>query len=249
MWPWNTFKDEIIKVLKLDYLMSVLAVFLCTLIFGLISSVVGGIISIPSVLLVVFGTMLMTTGKGAAVVGFLIIFVAYLLLFFVISIVSWLMQSLMFITYTRIFLTLKQTGKINLSDLGYVFNCGSTKNIIMVSLKKSFSIALWSLLFVVPGIIKAMEYYMVDYLLAVNPYIKYDRAIEISKTTTNGNKFNIFLTLFVLSVIGSLGSMVAGIGVYFTMPILYIGMCEIYHFLGTMALSRNIATNQEIPTV
>lgn len=51
---------------------------------------------------------------------------------------------------------------------------------------------LWSLLFVVPGIIKAIAYSQAKYVIHDNPRLKGKEAIEISKRMTNGFKGNLF---------------------------------------------------------
>ena len=54
-------------------------------------------------------------------------------------------------------------------------------------------IGLWSLLFVIPGIVAAYRYYYVDFLLADNPGLTGSRAREISKEMTKGEKGSLFL--------------------------------------------------------
>ena len=86
---------------------------------------------------------------------------------------------------------------------------------LFVPLKKYFHIGLtmlwlgikvflWSLLLVIPGIIKSFEYSMVPYILAENPSIKTKRAFQISKAMTKGNKWHIFVLglSFILWIIG-----------------------------------------------
>lgn len=51
---------------------------------------------------------------------------------------------------------------------------------------------LWSLLFVVPGIIKSLAYSQANYVIHDNPRLKGKEAIEISKRMTNGFKGDLF---------------------------------------------------------
>ncbi|MFR7477660.1 MAG: DUF975 family protein [Acutalibacteraceae bacterium] len=55
------------------------------------------------------------------------------------------------------------------------------------------TIMLWGLLFVVPGIIKALEYSMVPWLLAENPTMTGQEARAISRRMTRGEKGAIFV--------------------------------------------------------
>ena len=53
-------------------------------------------------------------------------------------------------------------------------------------------ISLWSLLLIVPGIIKAYSYRMVPYILADDPGISGKEAIDISRQMMDGQKWNAF---------------------------------------------------------
>ena len=64
---------------------------------------------------------------------------------------------------------------------------------------KGLSTFLWSLLFIIPGIIKYFEYYMVPYIIADNPNLKRNRVFEISKKMMEGQKWKTFV--FILSFI------------------------------------------------
>ena len=51
---------------------------------------------------------------------------------------------------------------------------------------------LWTLLFVVPGIIKSISYSQTSYILNDNPMLAYDRAIERSMAMMEGHKWEYF---------------------------------------------------------
>lgn len=53
-------------------------------------------------------------------------------------------------------------------------------------------IALWSLLFIIPGIIKAFAYSMSTYILADNPNMTQKEARKYSEKLMEGNKFRLF---------------------------------------------------------
>ena len=55
---------------------------------------------------------------------------------------------------------------------------------------------LWSMLFVIPGIIKSYSYAMTPYILAENPGMKADDAITESRKIMDGNKWRLFCLLF-----------------------------------------------------
>ncbi len=52
---------------------------------------------------------------------------------------------------------------------------------------------LWSLLFVIPGIVKAYAYSMTPYIIYENPHLTADEAITLSRRLTDGAKGELFL--------------------------------------------------------
>ncbi|MBR5472843.1 MAG: DUF975 family protein [Clostridia bacterium] len=57
-------------------------------------------------------------------------------------------------------------------------------------------ISLWSLLFIIPGIIKTYSYAMTPYILAENPELTANEAITKSRQIMNGNKWRLFCLHF-----------------------------------------------------
>ena len=54
-------------------------------------------------------------------------------------------------------------------------------------------IALWSLVFVIPGVIKSYQYRMVPYILAEHPDMGTDEVLELSKDMMRGQKWEAFV--------------------------------------------------------
>lgn len=81
------------------------------------------------------------------------------------------------------------------ADVGLVGHAFQTnyKNIIKVCFFRDLYIFLWSLLLFVPGVIKAYEYRMVNYLLAENPNMETKEALETSRNMMYGNKWDSFI--------------------------------------------------------
>lgn len=77
--------------------------------------------------------------------------------------------------------------------LGFPFKKGRYGNVCKVMFLTKLFIALWSLLFLIPGIYKTYQYRMVPYLLAENPDLDYDRVLSMSKMMMNGEKWNAFI--------------------------------------------------------
>lgn len=78
------------------------------------------------------------------------------------------------------------------SSLGHGFDHHYMNGVKIMFLRGLFT-SLWSLLFVIPGIIKAYEYQMIPYLLAEYPDMPREDAFAVSKYMMNGNKFRSFI--------------------------------------------------------
>ena len=79
-----------------------------------------------------------------------------------------------------------------LNELTYAFD-HSYMNVVKIMFMKQLKIFGWTLLFIVPGIIKSYEYRMIPYIVAENPDISYDDAFATTKRMMNGNKWNTFV--------------------------------------------------------
>lgn len=126
-----------------------------------------------------------------------------------------------------------EVGNAGVGRIFYSFSGGRYWNTVKVMLLRNVFIFLWSLLFVVPGIIKAYEYCMVPYILSENPDIHYKDALNLSKQMMYGQKMNVFV--LEISFIGweLLGAMACGIGIYFVLPYIEATMAELYALLRT----------------
>ncbi len=95
----------------------------------------------------------------------------------------------------------------------------------------AFFTSLWSMLFVIPGIIKAISYSMAMYVLAENPEIGVMEALKRSKEMTKGNKGKLFVTY--LSFIGwtFVCNFTMGIGYLWLIPYMQVTLASIYNQL------------------
>lgn len=120
-------------------------------------------------------------------------------------------------------------------------------SIVQTLFMRNLFVFFWSLLLYVPGIIKYFEYCMVDYIMAENPSLPWRRALEISRAMTDGEKGSIFIMN--LSFIGwnLLGLLACGLGTFFVTPYREASFAELYQVMRDKALSRGLATPQELP--
>ena len=87
---------------------------------------------------------------------------------------------------------------------------------------------LWSLLFVIPGIIKSYSYAMTPFIMAENPNMTASEAIAVSKVIMDGHKWELFCLEF--SFIGwmFLSVLSCGIGFLFLTPYMNAAMTAFY---------------------
>ena len=101
-------------------------------------------------------------------------------------------------------------------------------------------IALWALLFIIPGIIKALSYSMSYYILIDNPDISANDARKQSMVLMDGNKWRLFCLNF--SFIGwiLLSALTFGILLFWVLPYMEVARAEFYQSL--------IARDEEVHT-
>ena len=91
------------------------------------------------------------------------------------------------------FFILNQTAQPGIGTLLDGFRSGHYVNIVLTMFLRDLFTTLWSLLLVVPGIVKHYEYLMVPYIIAENPAMDYKEAFQISKQMMDGNKWDAFV--------------------------------------------------------
>ena len=103
----------------------------------------------------------------------------------------------------------------------YLRNCGT---LFLMGIK----LALWSMLFVIPGIIKSFEYAMIPYILADDAEISSKEAFQKARELMKGNKWRLFKLDF--SFIGwyALCFLTLGLGTFFLLPYLNAATAEFY---------------------
>ncbi len=139
-------------------------------------------------------------------------------------------------------------SRFNSTDIGRVFSGftgGNYSNIAKTLFIRDLKVFLWSLLFVIPGIIKAYEYSMVPYILAENPNISTERAFQLSRDMTLGRKWDLFV--FDLSFFGwNILASALVIGHIFLRPYVQASKAELYLWLRYDALCYGYAQDWEL---
>lgn len=98
---------------------------------------------------------------------------------------------------------------------------------------------LWTLLFIIPGIIKSISYSMSYYILAENPELSASEVINRSKELTQGHKWDIFVTYLSFIGWGILACLTLGIGYLWLTPYMNITMANVYKQLSDKEVIRD----------
>lgn len=121
------------------------------------------------------------------------------------------------------------------------------KNVLTLFLRDLYTF-LWTLLLIIPGIIKAYQYSMIPYILAENPDISRERAFELSKIMMEGQVGAAFV--LDLSYIGweILGAITLNIvNILYTNPYRQSAWAELYKVNRQSVLDNGEASYQELP--
>lgn len=129
------------------------------------------------------------------------------------------------------FFILNQTAQPGIGTLLDGFRSGHYVNIVLTMFLRDLFTTLWSLLLVVPGIVKHYEYLMVPYIIAENPAMDYKEAFQISKQMMDGEKMEAFI--MDLSFLGwyLLSAVICGLlAIFYVNPYVQASFAEMYTF-------------------
>lgn len=101
------------------------------------------------------------------------------------------------------------------------------RNAVSILLVYLYTI-LWTLLFIVPGIIKGLAYSLTPFIVKDNPQLSPNQAINLSMKMMKGHKFDLFYLY--LSFIGwiLLAMLTLGIGLLWVIPYMQTSMAAFY---------------------
>lgn len=122
----------------------------------------------------------------------------------------------------------EQQRSAGIGRLFWAFENGRYKNVVVVMFMRWLYTLLWSFLFIIPGIIKGYEYYLVPYILHDTPDIDYKDALHLSRDMMYGNKWRLFVLQW--SFIGwqILAAICCGAGFVFLSPYIEATCAEFY---------------------
>lgn len=150
--------------------------------------------------------------------------------------------------YNRYFLKLRGQLEPKATEPYTPFREENWGNIVFVTLLTRISIFMWSLLFVIPGIIKAFQYSLVSVILASDSTISLSNAKRLSKRLMKGHKLELFVLY--LSFIGwfILSVFTGGIlQIIYVQPYLQATIIEFYSCRRAELINKGTLLPQELP--
>ena len=144
---------------------------------------------------------------GAFIVGSLgFIMIAALFM----AVIYFVLGSIVGVGYAKYNLNLVDKKNAAFETLFEYFSHWKTTTI--ARLLRALYVFLWSLLFIIPGIVAGFSYAMTDYILAEDPELTADEAISQSKSLMMGNKWRFFCLQFSFIGWDILATLAFGIG-------------------------------------
>ena len=131
-------------------------------------------------------------------------------------ILSFIFLSPMILAFARINLGMTNGEKVQVKSLLESFD--DFGKALLLNILASVFICLWSILLVVPGIIKALSYSMSFYILAENPDMDAMEALEESKKIMEGHKWEFFVLLLSFILWDILGCITWGLAYIYVAP-------------------------------
>ena len=129
------------------------------------------------------------------------------------------------------FFVLNKTEETSVGTILDGFKSGQYVNIVLTMFLKDLFTALWTLLLIVPGIVKHYEYLMIPYILAENPGMDRKEAFKISKRMMDGQKMETFILDLSFIGWGILSALTCGIvGIFYASPYREATFAELYAF-------------------
>lgn len=195
-WSRKELKEKAKIRLKANYWKAVLV--------GLLALVIGGGTSVASGASSNIGTSEMSDVAGSEFMnviaqisapGIFLIGMFFFAVVLIVMAIALAAQILLFnpleIGSNRFFhIDLEENAEVK--EVCYTFDRGY-KNGVKVMFFRDLYTVLWSLLFIIPGIVKSYEYRMIPYILGEHPDMDKDQVFAMSKQMMDGNKWNAFV--------------------------------------------------------
>lgn len=139
-----------------------------------------------------------------------------------------------------------KTEGLKMEEMFWTFKEDYGGNVLMMFLISLYT-ALWSMLFVIPGIVKGYSYSLAMYIKSENPNIPASTAIELSKRMTNGHKMDLFVLDMSFIGWGILSAFTLNIlGILYVIPYQYASKAFAYEEIKEEALANQVVSEAEL---
>lgn len=193
----------------------------CTIVFMLLTMLVSGI------------QAFFDTGNVDSVVPLLLLAGSLILVFF--------LTGPLTVGYYNVFKDLLVKGENKMTSALFSIGYGNVlRNGFGIFLMGVF-VVLWSILLLIPGIIKSFAYAMTPFILVDYPELSPNQAINLSIKMMKGHKFDLFWLQLSFIGWGLLGILTLGIGYFWLMPYMYTSIAAFYQDVKTEYM--NTTTN------
>jgi len=130
--------------------------------------------------------------------------------------------------FSYVWLSFNRGNPLEIGHLFYGFRGPVFGKAILLWFMRSLFILLWTLLFIIPGLIKSISYSMAYYIQIDNPEYGWNDCIKQSMDITSGFKLQLFVLS--LSFIGwaLLSILTLGFGFFFLIPYMQVSMADFY---------------------
>ena len=125
----------------------------------------------------------------------------------------------------------KENKSFEMKDVFSAFNNTYYWKSIGVSLLMVIYVVLWALLLIIPGIVKAMSYSMAMYIIAENPEMAAEKAIQRSMKMMEGHMWEMFLLWLIGLGLVILSALTLFIGMLWIYPWLEVTMVKFYLYV------------------
>ncbi len=164
----------------------------------------------------------------------------------VIGVLIWILLSTVLEVGGRRFFILNRTEKAPIRTFFSVFRCGHYGNVVKCMALRDIYLTLWTLLFIVPGIVKRYEYMMIPYILADNPGMDRKEAFEISKRMMYGEKWQTFVLEWSFIGWNILSILTCGlVGIFWVDPYRNATFAELYAYNKAKAYREGYIGNDD----
>jgi uncharacterized membrane protein len=232
-WSFKMFNRQWFKQLAREQMSgNVLMLAVITFLVSAVGGAIGGVSSLITNIFTTISTIAISAMSDGGENGF-VFFVGFIFMFIIAFVIAGglsLLIAPVTLGHNKVYLRLTEGEAPDINVLFSEFS--RFKEAALMMLIIAVKTMLWSFLFFVPGIIASLRYSQAFYILAENPGMTANEAIEESKRITDGYKMDLFITSLSFIGWGLLGGLTLGIlNIVYVTPYMNATFANCYRFL------------------